>query len=203
LCSRRFARTISSGRTSSAGTRRVKLTGVRHAVLELRRDELAGSDVLLVCAQYVPRKPAARGRQDRAVRRSVDLATSNVRHSSTRRARITSSRGRRRTRRTSCSAATPRSSSGRAATSLASSIGREEQAQLLDWRQVRSRRRSVAATAESVPGSWWPKWKDWLGSHAGPLVAAPKSLGSSSTKSSNPHRALRQGQSNLKTRDTR
>ncbi len=44
------------------------------------------------------------------------------------------------------------------------------------------------ATAESVPGSWWPKWKDWLDSRAGALVAAPKSLGSSKYKSSNPHR---------------
>jgi polyhydroxyalkanoate synthase len=38
------------------------------------------------------------------------------------------------------------------------------------------------ATAESVPGSWWPKWKDWLASHAGPLVDARKSLGSSKHK---------------------
>ncbi len=34
------------------------------------------------------------------------------------------------------------------------------------------------ATAESVPGSWWPNWKDWLASHAGALVAARKTLGS-------------------------
>ncbi len=32
--------------------------------------------------------------------------------------------------------------------------------------------------AEDVPGSWWPAWMDWLGEHAGCLVAAPKSAGS-------------------------
>jgi len=32
--------------------------------------------------------------------------------------------------------------------------------------------------AEDVPGSWWPAWMDWLGEHAGRLVAAPKSAGS-------------------------
>ncbi|HRC39023.1 MAG TPA: hypothetical protein PK420_13195, partial [Rubrivivax sp.] len=26
--------------------------------------------------------------------------------------------------------------------------------------------------------SWWPAWMDWLGEHAGRLVAAPKSAGS-------------------------
>jgi len=38
------------------------------------------------------------------------------------------------------------------------------------------------STAESVPGSWWPKWSEWLGSHAGPTVDARKSLGSSEHK---------------------
>ncbi|MEO7150121.1 MAG: class I poly(R)-hydroxyalkanoic acid synthase [Burkholderiaceae bacterium] len=31
--------------------------------------------------------------------------------------------------------------------------------------------------AEEVPGSWWPRWSEWLGRHAGPEVAAPKSPG--------------------------
>jgi polyhydroxyalkanoate synthase len=38
------------------------------------------------------------------------------------------------------------------------------------------------ATAESVPGSWWPKWSEWLASHAGPMVDARKSPGSSEHK---------------------
>lgn len=38
------------------------------------------------------------------------------------------------------------------------------------------------STAESVPGSWWPKWSEWLASHAGPMVHARKSLGSSKYK---------------------
>ena len=38
------------------------------------------------------------------------------------------------------------------------------------------------STAESVPGSWWPKWSEWLRSHAGPMVDARKSLGSSKYK---------------------
>ena len=27
--------------------------------------------------------------------------------------------------------------------------------------------------AESVPGSWWPAWIDWLAPHGGPRVPAP------------------------------
>jgi polyhydroxyalkanoate synthase len=38
------------------------------------------------------------------------------------------------------------------------------------------------ATAKSIPGSWWPKWTDWLASHAGPRVGAPKSLGNTQHK---------------------
>jgi len=38
------------------------------------------------------------------------------------------------------------------------------------------------STADSVPGSWWPKWNEWLASHAGPLIDARKSLGSSKYK---------------------
>ena len=33
------------------------------------------------------------------------------------------------------------------------------------------------AGATEVPGSWWPAWCEWLSSHAGKLVAAPKSYG--------------------------
>ena len=32
-------------------------------------------------------------------------------------------------------------------------------------------------TAEEVPGSWWPRWSEWLGGHAGAMVAAPKAPG--------------------------
>jgi len=38
------------------------------------------------------------------------------------------------------------------------------------------------STAESVPGSWWPFWGEWLASHAGPEVDARKSLGSAEYK---------------------
>jgi len=34
------------------------------------------------------------------------------------------------------------------------------------------------ARAQDMPGSWWPAWATWLDSHAGRLVAAPKSAGS-------------------------
>jgi poly[(R)-3-hydroxyalkanoate] polymerase subunit PhaC len=33
------------------------------------------------------------------------------------------------------------------------------------------------ATASSVPGSWWPKWSDWLGAQAGRRIAARSALG--------------------------
>ncbi len=31
--------------------------------------------------------------------------------------------------------------------------------------------------AQSIPGSWWPAWMDWLAGHGGAMVTAPKRLG--------------------------
>ena len=36
--------------------------------------------------------------------------------------------------------------------------------------------------AESVPGSWWPAWYEWLAPHAGPKVNARKRLGNAAFK---------------------
>jgi polyhydroxyalkanoate synthase len=33
------------------------------------------------------------------------------------------------------------------------------------------------AAAESVPGSWWPAWTEWLTPHSGPQVDARRQLG--------------------------
>ena len=77
---------------------------VRPAVLEQRLDEPARSDVRLVSAQHVPREQAARARRGDDVRRAGrPVAASTCRPSSTARARITSCRGSRRTRRRRCS----------------------------------------------------------------------------------------------------
>jgi poly[(R)-3-hydroxyalkanoate] polymerase subunit PhaC len=39
-------------------------------------------------------------------------------------------------------------------------------------------------TADVKPGSWWPDYSEWLGSRSGPLIAAPKTLGSKKHKAS-------------------
>ena len=33
------------------------------------------------------------------------------------------------------------------------------------------------AKAQEVPGSWWTDWSDWLKTHAGKQIAAPKTYG--------------------------
>jgi polyhydroxyalkanoate synthase len=40
--------------------------------------------------------------------------------------------------------------------------------------------------ATEHPGSWWTDWSDWLKSHAGKQVAAPKSYGSRKYKAIEP-----------------
>ena len=40
--------------------------------------------------------------------------------------------------------------------------------------------------AESVAGSWWPDWAEWLGGHAGKMIAAPKNPGSRKHKAIEP-----------------
>jgi polyhydroxyalkanoate synthase len=40
--------------------------------------------------------------------------------------------------------------------------------------------------AQSVDGSWWPTWTEWLAPHAGALVAAPRAPGSAEHAVSEP-----------------
>jgi polyhydroxyalkanoate synthase len=42
------------------------------------------------------------------------------------------------------------------------------------------------ASAQEIPGSWWPDWAAWLKSHAGKLVAAPRGPGSRAYKAIEP-----------------
>jgi len=35
-------------------------------------------------------------------------------------------------------------------------------------------------TAQSTPGSWWPRWASWIDQHAGPKKKAPARLGNKS-----------------------
>jgi polyhydroxyalkanoate synthase len=37
-------------------------------------------------------------------------------------------------------------------------------------------------TAQSIPGSWWPTWTDWLKGHAGPEIDVRKALGNRTYK---------------------
>jgi polyhydroxyalkanoate synthase len=45
------------------------------------------------------------------------------------------------------------------------------------------------ATSESVPGSWWPNWSEWLAQYAGGKVLAPAKPATSATRLSNRRRA--------------
>ncbi|HET6757323.1 MAG TPA: class I poly(R)-hydroxyalkanoic acid synthase, partial [Burkholderiales bacterium] len=41
-------------------------------------------------------------------------------------------------------------------------------------------------SAQSVPGSWWPRWSDWLAQHSGVKVAARARLGNRSYRKIEP-----------------
>ena len=93
------------------------------------------------------------------------------------RARTTSCPGRPPTPAPSCSAVTCASCSVPAATSPGHQPAGQGQAQLWVGKLAADADRWLER-AEDVPGGWWPAWMDWLGEHAGRLVAAPKSAGS-------------------------
>ena len=42
------------------------------------------------------------------------------------------------------------------------------------------------AAAQSADGSWWPTWSDWLGTHAGAMVTAPRQVGNADFKAIEP-----------------
>ena len=53
----------------------------------------------------------------------------------------------------------------------------EEQAQPLGGGEEGRDPEQWLATATNVPGSWWPRWSEWLERHAGDMIPAPRSLG--------------------------
>ena len=168
------------------------LAGVRPAVLELRRDQPAGADVLLVRAQHVPREQPARAGQDRcsaafrSTSRDVDVPAYHLRVA--RRPHRAVDDGVRVD--ASSSAATTTFVLG-ASGHIAGVINPPAKNKRNYWASGTegSDPEHVAVPARSrFPGSWWPHWSEWLASHAGRRWLRARRSATSSIRSSSRRR---------------
>ena len=138
---------------------------VRPAVLERRRHQPAGPDVLLVPAPHLPAERTGKPGTLTVCGEQVDLGGSTRRSTSTPRAKTTSCRGRAAYRSTQAAQGQDALRARRVGPHRRRhQPAGEEEAQLLDRQRQRlpATAAGMAGHARGNPGSWWPDWVAWL-----------------------------------------